>query len=586
MNRLFGVFWVFVAMLFVSSICDAVEQYTIVQLTNNSYSDTYPQINDNGYVVWRAPVGVDDEIFLYDGSTITQLTDNSYDDRGPKINDDGYVVWYGGEEDTEIFLYDGSTVIQLTDNSYDDLVPKINNDGYVVWYGELDIFLYDGSSTIQLNGEYSGIDPQINDNGYVVWHGGDSYEDTEIFLYDGSSTIQLTKNSYDDRNPRINNGGQVAWDGDNDGLDSEIFLYDGSSVTQVTNNAYQDTYPEISDNGYVVWTGSDGSHLQVYLFNGSSIIQLTHDNYNVVYCNINDNGYVVWYSPDGSDHEIFMYDGLSTTQLTDNSHQDWEPQINNRGYVTWYGKALSLSEIFIACPDSDEDGICDDEETASCECKLVPDRTVLSRGGAFGFEAIITNNTDQEQAVGFATKMTLPSGNMHPSSGYLFGPWGITLSPHDSLTTHRSDIIPVGAPLGIYAYHAAVAAGGVGILDVCEFDFEVSATGEPLATCDINPDSTEITAGGTLGYTVTLINTNDQEQNFAAIIQAWNGQGTKLLHEVSGRVSLAGSETSQYDLSLGIPLTLPPDDYLLKVIVGTDWSEVWSRDECLFSVIE
>jgi hypothetical protein len=89
-----------------------------------------------------------------------------------------------------------------------------------------------------------------------------------------------------------------------------------------------------------------------------------------------------------------------------------------------------------------------------------------------------------------------------------------------------------------------------------------------------------------LGYTVTLINTTDQEQNFAAIIQAWNGQGTKLLHEVSGRVSLAGSETSQYDLSLGIPLTLPPDDYLLKVIVGTDWSEVWSRDECLFSVIE
>ena len=27
-------------------------QYTITQLTDNAYDDIYPQINNNGYVVW------------------------------------------------------------------------------------------------------------------------------------------------------------------------------------------------------------------------------------------------------------------------------------------------------------------------------------------------------------------------------------------------------------------------------------------------------------------------------------------------------------------------------------------------------
>jgi hypothetical protein len=39
-------------------------QYVITQITDNSYNDWEPQINNNGYVVWQGWDGSDDEIFL------------------------------------------------------------------------------------------------------------------------------------------------------------------------------------------------------------------------------------------------------------------------------------------------------------------------------------------------------------------------------------------------------------------------------------------------------------------------------------------------------------------------------------------
>ena len=74
--------------------------------------------------------GSDYEIFLYDGTSTTQLTDNDYDDDCPQINDNGYVVWRDDDgSDYEIFLYDGTSTTQLTNNDYDDYSPQINNNG-------------------------------------------------------------------------------------------------------------------------------------------------------------------------------------------------------------------------------------------------------------------------------------------------------------------------------------------------------------------------------------------------------------------------------------------------------------------------
>ena len=41
----------------------------------------------------------------YSRYVITQITDNSYEDSDPQINDNGYVVWFGSDgSDLEIFL--------------------------------------------------------------------------------------------------------------------------------------------------------------------------------------------------------------------------------------------------------------------------------------------------------------------------------------------------------------------------------------------------------------------------------------------------------------------------------------------------
>jgi hypothetical protein len=119
-----------------------------IQLTNNNTQDSFPNINNNGYVVWAGYDGNDDEIFLYNSSKTIQLTDNDYKDIFPDINDNGYMVWAGKSgafdyekdgnyrfNEFEIFLYDGSKTIQLTNNNTQDSFPNINNNGYVVWQG-------------------------------------------------------------------------------------------------------------------------------------------------------------------------------------------------------------------------------------------------------------------------------------------------------------------------------------------------------------------------------------------------------------------------------------------------------------------
>jgi hypothetical protein len=113
------------------------------------------QISNNGEVVWsqyETTLGGDTEIFLYDGTSTIQLTNNSYADRYPQINDDGCVVWRGGrlllEGDMgalfrhQIFLYDGMETTELANymaygdaNSFPSLAPKIGADGTVVWAG-------------------------------------------------------------------------------------------------------------------------------------------------------------------------------------------------------------------------------------------------------------------------------------------------------------------------------------------------------------------------------------------------------------------------------------------------------------------
>jgi hypothetical protein len=59
-------------------------------LTTNSYEDREPQINLNGHVAWQAipeGYGYEPEIMFYDGNSTIRLTNNSYFDVSPRINE-------------------------------------------------------------------------------------------------------------------------------------------------------------------------------------------------------------------------------------------------------------------------------------------------------------------------------------------------------------------------------------------------------------------------------------------------------------------------------------------------------------------
>lgn len=332
-------------------------------------SGLFPQINNNGYIVWFANDGSEDEIYFYDGTEIIQITDNSYFDWNPKINNIGQIVWtvHGISSGSEIFFYDGTSIIRLTDNDYDEYFPEINDNGQVVWSGfdefwnyDLEIFLYDGTSVKNIsNNDFADYNPQINDKGYVVWSG----DDGEVYLYDGTSVTKLPNSAYAE-NPQINNNGYVVWEGW-DGTDWEIFLYDGTKTIQITDNSHYDQNPKISDSGYIVWGRRDlidgyYTDSEIFLYNDSDIIQLTDNSYDDFDPEVNDKGHVVWaWGP--IQHEwpfsgrgISIYDSVNITQLSDYADSYSKPQINDDDYVVWdgvfhHGKVV-WSGVFLAVP--------------------------------------------------------------------------------------------------------------------------------------------------------------------------------------------------------------------------------------------
>ena len=112
--------------------------------------------------------------------------------------------------------------------------------------------------------------------------------------------------------------------------------------------------------------------------------------------------------------------------------------------------------------------------TYTTECNLVPDAISIHRGGTLGLQATVTNNTDKTASVLAATKVTLPNGNIYPSSGYLFGPISVYLGPNESKSGHLSHAIPSNAPTGTYTYHGYVGNYGPGNYSECQFIFEVT----------------------------------------------------------------------------------------------------------------
>jgi hypothetical protein len=115
-----------------------------------------------------------------------------------------------------------------------------------------------------------------------------------------------------------------------------------------------------------------------------------------------------------------------------------------------------------------------------CECTLVPDATVVHRGGTLGFGVSVTNNTGGMGTVLFGTKVTKPDLTQ---SGFIWGPLEVWLNPYQTKSGHKTHTIPSGFELGTYTYHGYVGKYG-NIFDECQFDFEVTDSGgENCSAC-------------------------------------------------------------------------------------------------------
>ncbi len=287
---------------------------------NPACDDTNPRISNGGYVAWQGycdytdPTPFSDyEIFLSDGVSAVNISNDhgSYplegSDTEPQVNALGHVVWVKavfplGKK--EIFFFDASGPVNLSTTPEDDeLDPQINDNDNVVWSGydgtDYEIFFWDGQlpaadhvTKITDNGQ-NDAGARINNDGELVWHASDG-SDNEIFHWDGQFPLvdhitRITDNTADDLNPNINEAGNVTWRGVV-GTEWQIFHWDGqfpllTHTIQITSDptVFKDP-PKINDNPTrlqddILWKGKESYNLDMEIFAAISCTDLDQDGY-------------------------------------------------------------------------------------------------------------------------------------------------------------------------------------------------------------------------------------------------------------------------------------------------------------------
>ena len=368
--------------------------FHVVQVTDNSYSDIAPDLNDNGKVVWVA-AGKDNEntICTYDPAAVPSVS--TYVDKNhasnPEINDSDQILWHqvidgniGTSTKVRLYLSSNSgSELLVSSASYARIEnSSLTNSGLVTWDhpyngaygGQRAIYYYDSNNNINyvdFEVDENQSKPDINEHGQIVWISSLNGETTVKLLGHGEIvTLSLPQHSIN-AYPQINDLGHVVWMcGDGDGYD--LCFYNGNSVIQITDDDGDDYEPLINNHDEIVWVKNDGHDSEVFFFENGVTTQLTDNDYDDNRLQINNVGHVVWSGYDGHDQEIFFYNGEFVSQITDNDTLDYSPVINDKSQVVWIGDEFTSSngshygdmELFFATPgrliDIDEDSVIDD----------------------------------------------------------------------------------------------------------------------------------------------------------------------------------------------------------------------------------
>ncbi|MCC7293988.1 MAG: hypothetical protein IT449_18155 [Phycisphaerales bacterium] len=307
--------------------------YAEVKVTDDPTTFEYfPRINNRGQIVFTSRNPGDgnddlDEIFLYDNGNITQITDNRKGDRWPDINDEGTIVWSSeigpeGEWDRtfEIMMRtpDGR-IRRLTDDASDDYEPRINNLGHVAWYRDFgygcaldawrsEIFFFDGQSENRITFDAEGPDAfsnqlrDLNDLDEMVWTKYNfcvvGWWDSDIILYRDGRMKQLDPDySFEPQVPTINNDGLVVW--------MNNFNEDGRWGLQAWENGVVSdltqwgSVPVVNASGEIAFhRGYGGGRAEIWTYTNGGFRQMTSDGGLNMVPTINDRGDIAFDSGD------------------------------------------------------------------------------------------------------------------------------------------------------------------------------------------------------------------------------------------------------------------------------------------------
>jgi hypothetical protein len=289
----------------------------IAQVTNNSYFDVAPKVNDNGSIVWQGYDGSDYEIYcLVPGQAVKQITNNSVADVLPEMNASGHLVWMEWDgNDWQVWYNLGNGNVQLTNNNALNVLPQITNDDQIYWQGydgsDYEIYQYNPvtkMTTPVTNNSVADVWPQVNASGQLTWM--EWTNNNWQIMYESTNGPVPVTTSGDNERPQIADNGLIVWQGANGSSNYQIYSYNiGTGVTtQITNNATNNVTPAVK-NGVLVWSEWNGSYWQIYrdILSSSVVTPITDDSHNNQNPSLNNNGQIVWMKWDGSDFEIYSY---------------------------------------------------------------------------------------------------------------------------------------------------------------------------------------------------------------------------------------------------------------------------------------
>ena len=281
--------------IFLSNVSEGA---TTEQVTSDAMVNLRPVVNKHGDLAWTKVPSLDDrfdqEVFVRHNGIVTQVTndppDNRQEERYPDINDNGYVVWAHRKPSTiwQLSTYDINSG-DLVDYDVPAYRPHISNDNLIEFGGSTIVDLLGNevvdiprSTLVDLNlhpavsnryrmyrrGEINHLNQVAIEADPGTSTGGvhpDFQGPRDILLWDGSTMRTVYSSDVYAGRADLNSSGILAFEAlgglpgsQSTPLDFEIFVYNANTdkLIQLTDDDYNDQWATVLEDGSIVWNGT------------------------------------------------------------------------------------------------------------------------------------------------------------------------------------------------------------------------------------------------------------------------------------------------------------------------------------------